>query len=78
MNIKMPTGRTVRNLFAEELSEQVTVQSSTGEIAVASVDNSSEGICPKCRRTMGIGIIPLGQVYYCEPCRVSTPIPEEV
>lgn len=77
MNIKMPTGRNVVNPFAVDTKPQQAVACADGqEIAVASVDNSNEGVCPKCRSSMGTAIIPQGQVYYCSTCRVSTPIPE--
>jgi hypothetical protein len=78
MNIKMPSGRTVVNPFAQDEKPQQVVASADGkEVAVASVDNSNEGVCPKCRGSMGTGIIPQGQVYYCTGCRVTTPIPED-
>lgn len=76
--IKMPTGRVVFNPLAkaQPAVEQATAADGKQE-AVAAVDNSVDGVCPKCRATMGTAIIPLGQVYYCSTCRVTTPIPEE-
>ncbi|MNQ71189.1 hypothetical protein D3C85_858510 [compost metagenome] len=74
MNIKMSTGREVVNLFAEPAKVEATA--AADNMATAAVNNTEEGVCPKCSRTMGIAIIPLGQVYYCTPCRVSTPMME--
>ncbi len=75
--VPMSTGRSVVRL-THDMPERQTVTASDGkEVAVAAVDNEREGICPKCRGTMGTGTIPLGQVYYCSTCRVTTPIPEE-
>lgn len=76
--IKMSTGRSVLNPLAQAQPEtEQAVASSDKQLAIAAVDNSVDGVCPKCRATMGIAIIPLGQVYYCSTCRVTTPIPEE-
>lgn len=74
MKVKMSTGREVVNLFAE--TAQVEATAAADNVATAAVNNTEEGVCPKCSRTMGIGIIPLGQVYYCTQCRVSTPMME--
>lgn len=76
--IKMSTGRTVINpLLAPQPKAEEATASDGKQEAVAAVDNSVDGVCPKCRATMGTAIIPLGQVYYCSTCRVTTPIPEE-
>lgn len=78
MKVKMPTGRVVTNLLADTLPERNVIMAADGqEVAIAAVDNSSDGICPKCRSTMGTAIIPQSQVYYCTSCRVTTPIAEE-
>lgn len=77
MKIKMSTGREVINLFADAPApEKVEATAAATELATAAVNNSEEGICPKCSRSMGFGIIPQGQVYYCANCRVSTPMME--
>ena len=45
----------------------------------ARIENTREGICPKCQQTMGKS--KLGQsmgnqeVYFCGTCRVAEPIP---
>ena len=78
MKVKMPTGRVVTNLLADTLPERNVITAADGqEVAIAAVDKSSDGICPKCRSTMGTAIIPQSQVYYCTSCRVTTPIAEE-
>lgn len=72
----MKSGRTVINLFAEP-ETLVEATASDGKVeSVAAVNNTEEGVCPKCSRSMGFGIIPTGQVYYCAPCRVTTPMME--
>jgi hypothetical protein len=76
MKIKMSTGREVINLLADSAPQKVEATATASELATAAVNNSEEGICPKCSRSMGFGIIPLGQVYYCGHCRVSTPMME--
>jgi len=37
--------------------------------------NDTLGICPKCKKPFGSAIANGNQVYYCEPCRVTQPIP---
>lgn len=77
MKVKMSTGREVINLFAEPAKVEATAATDVGhELAIAAVNNSEEGVCPKCNRSMGFAIIPAGQVYYCATCRVSTPMME--
>lgn len=76
MKVKMSTGREVVNIFAEPAKVESTASDKGQELAIAAVNNSEEGICPKCNRSMGFGIIPAGQVYYCATCRVSTPMME--
>lgn len=76
MKVKMTTGREVYNPHAEVQApvQHTAVANGNAEIAVAAVDNTSEGNCPKCRKAMGTAMITAGQVYYCPTCRVSTPI----
>lgn len=75
MKVKMKTGREVFNPHAEQPAvQQATAANGDKQVAVAAVDNTTEGRCPKCLKTMGTAIIPAGQVYYCPTCRVSTPI----
>lgn len=58
-----------------EIKNKATASSSK----LSAVDNSVElaGSCPKCKQTFGIGSTPIGQVYYCNGCRVAMPIIEE-
>lgn len=77
MNVTMPTGRKVLNVFAEPAKQEATASdTSVPNVATAAVTNVTEGICPKCSRSMGFAVIPTGQVYYCTQCRVTTPMQE--
>lgn len=39
------------------------------------MDNSKEGVCPKCKSQMGTGIAASDEiVWYCTTCRVSAPV----
>ena len=64
--------RKILNLFDME----ATASTERPVEAAASVDNSVEGICPKCRATMGFARISVGNVYYCGKCRVTAPTAE--
>lgn len=66
--------REIIDLFATPVL--VAAASASQIESVSSVDNSQEGVCPKCAAPMGTGIIPLGVTYYCAGCRVATPVPE--
>lgn len=37
--------------------------------------NDTQGMCPKCSQPFGNASVGGMQVYYCEPCRVTQPIP---
>lgn len=37
--------------------------------------NEDVGVCPKCKKSFGVATVDGFDVYYCEPCRVSHPIP---
>lgn len=52
------------------------VQATARTEAVAAVDNSTDGVCPKCRKQMGFASIAVGRVFYCSGCRVALPIAE--
>ncbi len=44
-----------------------------------SMVNQEVGICPKCQQQMGTATIFNGDtVFYCEKCRVSEPLPNDV
>ena len=64
--------RKILNLFDME----AIASSDRPNAAEAAVDNSVEGVCPKCKATMGFARIITGNVYYCGKCRVSAPIAE--
>lgn len=76
--VKMPSGRDVINLFADvaPAQQEATAAATEAQVATAAVSNTTEGVCPKCSRSMGFAMIPTGQVYYCTTCRVSTPMQE--
>lgn len=77
MKVQMKSGRTVVNLFAEPEAAAIEATASDATLlATAAVNNTEDGICPKCSRSMGFALIPVGQVYYCAPCRVTTPMME--
>lgn len=47
----------------------------------SSVDNSTPGICPKCRGAMTVAVadtqkLKSESVYWCASCTVVTPMPE--
>ncbi len=65
--------RIINPLASPQVNESDT-ERMTAE--AASVDNSVEGVCPKCATPMGTAIIHVGTVYYCSRCRVAAPIPE--
>lgn len=39
--------------------------------------NDTMGMCPKCKQPFGSATVDGAQIYYCEPCRVSQPVPVE-
>lgn len=46
--------------------------------STSSVRNTKIGVCPKCDDDMGRAVIANNEtVYYCEACRVSTPLPDD-
>lgn len=53
------------------------VATASGRSIGKGVDNSKEGICPKCNVPQGTARITTGTVYYCTRCRVCTPIATE-
>lgn len=47
--------------------------------STSSVQNIKVGICPKCDEDMTRAVIANDEtVFYCEGCRVSTPLPDEM
>ncbi len=52
-----------------------TVACTPTESTSGAMDNSKEGICPKCKSQMGTGIASKNEVvWYCTNCRVSSPM----
>lgn len=44
--------------------------------STSSLVNDQMGICPKCKNPFGSGLVDKDtSVYYCEPCRVTQPLP---
>lgn len=37
--------------------------------------NEDVGTCPKCKKSFGVAFVDGFEVYYCEQCRVTHPIP---
>ncbi len=64
-------------MYLNPLEMKNKATASSGKLS--NVDNSIEraGCCPKCKQTFGTGSTPVGQVYYCNGCRVAMPIIEE-
>lgn len=50
-------------------------QDSEPEESTSALMNDNIAQCPKCKQSFGIATVDGEQVYYCEPCRVSHPIP---
>jgi hypothetical protein len=53
--------------------------SSSGMQSTSSLINTEIGVCPKCSKPMGESrIANADTVYYCDSCRVSTPMLDKV
>ena len=50
-------------------------QAQTPLESTSSLLNDVQGVCPKCKKPFGTGIVGDDTVYYCVTCRVSQPIP---
>jgi len=73
--VKMPSGATVLNLWNKaETTSYVPLKDSL-EATAGSMLLDVEGQCPKCQSQMGIATAADEQVYYCDNCRVSLPLP---
>ncbi len=57
-------------LYAESHDASPPVTEST-----SSLMNDVVGVCPKCKQPFGTGLVGGDEVYYCDSCRVSQPIP---
>jgi formamidopyrimidine-DNA glycosylase len=74
--VKMPSGATVLNLWsAKTEAAPAAVASDDMESTSASMMLDVDGQCPKCQSQMGIATAADEQVYYCDNCRVSLPLP---
>lgn len=73
--ISLPSGDQVLSIF--DLGEKQTSESGgRGMKATAgAMALDVEGQCPKCNKAMGTATAMNETVYYCEPCRVSLPLP---
>ena len=58
------------NPLHDEISVSADQQEST-----SSLINDVVGICPKCKKPFGSGIVNKDTIFYCETCRVSQPAP---
>lgn len=45
-------------------------------VSTSSMLNDVVGTCPKCKQPFGSGIVNGDEVYYCDKCRVSHPLPK--
>lgn len=74
--MKLSTGRHLVNPF-NSVSESTLQAQAGAEMAVSSaLSNENPNQCPKCGTSMTFAKIATGdQVYYCEACRVTNPIP---
>lgn len=55
---------------APKEESESSVESTSGIL-----ENDKHGICPKCGASMGQALLANGEaVYYCKPCRVSSPV----
>jgi len=57
------------------LDEKHSSESSAPHTSESSLMNDVQGICPKCKKPFGEGIVDDTTIYYCATCRVSQPIP---
>jgi hypothetical protein len=70
---------TIKRTIFNPLAQTNTSQSSAEpHEATAAVQNVQVGVCPKCNDNMSRAVIANNDsVFYCEACRVSTPMPDE-
>jgi formamidopyrimidine-DNA glycosylase len=67
-----------RTIFNPLAASNVSQSSDVKQEATASMQNTKVGICPKCDENMTRAVIAnQDTVFYCEACRVSTPLPDE-
>lgn len=67
-----------RTIFNPLAPTGVSQSSAENHAATAAVENVQVGVCPKCKENMTRATIANNDtVFYCEACRVSTPLPDE-
>lgn len=67
-----------RVIFNPLAANNTSQSSDQKQEATASMQNTKVGICPKCDDNMTRAVIANNDsVFYCEACRVSTPLPDE-
>lgn len=48
------------------------------QVSTSALYNAEVGVCPKCKQNMGTATIEEGvEVFYCDTCRVSSPLPNK-
>ena len=57
--------------------EPQSTSSSDLESSSRAINNDTHGKCPKCQTSMGLKQLPKESVFFCDRCRVSSPIPVE-
>ena len=57
------------------LESQSKAQADQELESTSALINDTMGMCPKCKKPFGSATVDDVQIYYCEPCRVSQPIP---
>ena len=51
------------------------VSESSDNVSTSRMDNSTPGRCPKCKSPMITALVSTEEVFYCDKCRVTLPIP---
>ena len=75
---KLPSGGTILNLWGSSEPSQTETRKESNESMEATAGAMAldvEGQCPKCGTQMGLASADGEQVFYCDPCRVSLPLP---
>jgi predicted nucleic acid-binding Zn ribbon protein len=58
------------------LETEAAVELAASEFeSTSALINDTMGMCPKCQQPFGNALVDNVQVFYCEPCRVSQPLP---
>lgn len=54
------------------------ISSEAQPTSTSSLINEQVGTCPKCKKQMGNATVDASPVFYCDTCRVTTPMPSNV